>query len=436
MDFVINTGHRPQRQPITPNTAGFNLLTAIKNREGLARVRSLVLEGADIFSVSDGYWTPLTLAAHLGRTDIVHFLLDCMRQSQGESSNSSPHQGKWRCSVDSVNDGGLTPLLCAAKEGHADICRMLLEAGADVNYRNQLSGQTPLLVAIDNKQEKAVKVLLDYGADVQLTDNVGITPLYAAVNGDHLGIVQQLINAGCDVNIGSQDHAPVFIAARRGYLPILQVLRDAGCNIDVPNKYGVTPVYEAALKGNNAILEDLLDRGCDVNVPDMYSVSPLLAATMAGNRDGVEMLLNAGAWLQWRDSQGRCAVQLAIETGKASILELFLQRGVNISKRPHLTQREHTLLLELLLTSGLKQPPNMLLQRSVITSTYYSPQCRQWLNDFHTQPRSLKCLARGVIRRSLGNTILYGVPQLPIPSFLKDFVTFADSSTSSSCVLT
>ena len=99
----------------------------------------------------------------------------------------------------------------------------MLEAGADVNAKNASSKQTALLAAVEMKRKDVVEVLLDWSADVQLTDNVSITPLYAAIEANCCEIVRQLIETGCDVNIGSQDHAPLFIAARRGFLPIVQV---------------------------------------------------------------------------------------------------------------------------------------------------------------------------------------------------------------------
>lgn len=476
MDCSRSTHFCPQRQPVALDTADHDLIEAIKNSRDLHYIKSLLECGADMSSIPDGFWTPLTLASHLGKVCIVRFLLDWIQQKQDESSSGSTQLMKLGNLVDSVNEVGMNPLMCAAKAGYLDVCQLLLQAGADVNCRNIYSGQTPLLIAIDNKWDMVVKVLLEFGADTQVTDHVGITPLYCAANSDCCEVVRWLINAGCDVNIGSQDHAPIFIAARRGFLSIVKVLCEAGCEINIANKYGVTPLYEAAIKGNNNILQYLIDRGCEVNsTVDMYNVSPLMAATMAGNRVGVEALLNAGACLRWRDSQGRCAVQLAIEMGKASILELFLQRGVvNISKRPRLAQRlsmvysvfergylptaivllrgcsdldlsslsslslarEHPQMLELLLTSGLTHPPSTLLKRSVMNCVTFSPECRQWLRDYHSQPHSLKSLARGAVRRSLGNTILHTAHQLPLPSFLKDYIAFSDTSLSAACVLT
>ena len=92
-----------------------------------------------------------------------------------------------------------------------------------MNLQNQLSNQTPLLVAIESDKPDVAQFLIENFADVQQTDNVGITPLYSAIRLQTESIVGDLISSGCDVNIGSQDHAPLFYAARVGCLPIVKV---------------------------------------------------------------------------------------------------------------------------------------------------------------------------------------------------------------------
>lgn len=125
--------------------------------------------------------------------------------------------------LNSYDDNGDTPLISAAIKGHLELCRQLVSSGADVNLPNQLSYQTPLLVAIESNRLDVVKFLIENFADVQLTDNVGITPLYSALRLKSELIVSDLISSGCDVNIGSQDHTPLFYAARLGSLPIVKV---------------------------------------------------------------------------------------------------------------------------------------------------------------------------------------------------------------------
>lgn len=68
-----------------------------------------------------------------------------------------------------------------------------------------------------------MEYLINQGADAQIADNVNISPLYTAIKGGNSYLVHLLIDAGCDVNLGSQDHAPIFLAARLGLLAITQV---------------------------------------------------------------------------------------------------------------------------------------------------------------------------------------------------------------------
>ena len=76
-----------------------------------------------------------------------------------------------------------------------EIVRFLVEAGADVNVQNEISGQTPLMNA--NSAENA-RVLVDAGADVNARENHwGQTPLFYAWTAEHAKV---LLDAGADPN--------------------------------------------------------------------------------------------------------------------------------------------------------------------------------------------------------------------------------------------
>lgn len=65
--------------------------------------------------------------------------------------------------------------LGAARESSADICEMLLEAGADVNLRGKW-GRTPLMWAAANAPVETIQLLLDHGADINLVSGpYGVT---------------------------------------------------------------------------------------------------------------------------------------------------------------------------------------------------------------------------------------------------------------------
>ncbi|HEY1913064.1 MAG TPA: ankyrin repeat domain-containing protein [Vicinamibacterales bacterium] len=78
--------------------------------------------------------------------------------------------------------GGLTPLLFAAREGHAASVTALLTAGADINQVSAGDHTSPLLIATINGHFDLAKMLLEKGASPLSASENNATPLYAALN--------------------------------------------------------------------------------------------------------------------------------------------------------------------------------------------------------------------------------------------------------------
>lgn len=78
--------------------------------------------------------------------------------------------------------GGLTALLFAARDGHLETVKALLDGGADVNQPDPGDGTTPIVAAIINGHFDAAEYLLAHGADPKLAQRNGVTPLYAVLN--------------------------------------------------------------------------------------------------------------------------------------------------------------------------------------------------------------------------------------------------------------
>ena len=78
------------------------------------------------------------------------------------------------------------------------------------------------------------KRLLTAGADPNASDNVWLTPLHLAANGDSVDVVQLLIDAGADVNAVSEDkQTPLYITAQnttRARYVIAEALLAAGAD--------------------------------------------------------------------------------------------------------------------------------------------------------------------------------------------------------------
>ena len=77
--------------------------------------------------------------------------------------------------------GGLTPLLHAVRQGHAEAALRLLEAGVDINQTSSGDQTPPLLMAAVNGQFDLAVMLLERGADPNLASLAGTTPLFAVL---------------------------------------------------------------------------------------------------------------------------------------------------------------------------------------------------------------------------------------------------------------
>lgn len=87
-----------------------------------------------------------------------------------------------------------TPLMHAARRGHADIVRLLLEAGADPDRRDRDSNTALTLAAGDGHWE-AVAMLLDRGVDATVPDHCGETAFDYALRAGRSDIAARLKDA-------------------------------------------------------------------------------------------------------------------------------------------------------------------------------------------------------------------------------------------------
>ncbi|XP_008279716.1 ankyrin repeat and MYND domain-containing protein 2-like [Stegastes partitus] len=81
---------------------------------------------------------------------------------------------------------GMTPLMHAAYNGKADMCRLLLQHGADVNCNQHEYGYTALMFAGLSGKTDITSMMLDAGAETDLVNSVGRTAAQmAAFVGQH-----------------------------------------------------------------------------------------------------------------------------------------------------------------------------------------------------------------------------------------------------------
>ena len=249
--------------------------------------------------------------------------------------------------VNQALENGVTPLVLASENGHADVVKMLLaQDGVDVNHTNQ-HGDTPLFCASKKGYADVVEMLLAHdGVNVNQAIQHHGTPLSVASAQGHAGVVEMLLaQDGVDVNQGLDDgDTPLTLASENGHADVVEMLlAQDGVDVDVvggdlgnDRLYWSSPIIRAHT--NTEVVRLLLEAGADVNVimfTDDELSTPLSIASSAGHTEMVGLLLEAGADVNNNYQQHGCGwtpLHAAIENGHADVIKMLLaQDGVDVN---------------------------------------------------------------------------------------------------------
>lgn len=132
------------------NSHGLTPLLIACERNSAPCVRLLLSHGAQPLPDAKGLH-PLAVAAFCGCEEAASALLDSTAAAYASLLNT-------KC-----GEGEAAPLWWAARTGNAKMCKVLLEAGADIEGTNK-DGVTPLGAAEKYKKEKAAEVLRGWKA--------------------------------------------------------------------------------------------------------------------------------------------------------------------------------------------------------------------------------------------------------------------------------
>lgn len=236
----------------------------------------LIANKADVNSEDPVLGTPLMSASSKGEgSDVVRWLLD---------------KGAKR--------GSVNPILKAVKDGDVASARGLLASkGAELLEVKDENGMVPMMIASESGNDDLVKLFVDeYKADPN-EECSGFTPLFLAVQNDHLSTVQFLVGAKANVNVSDSTRgaSPIHLAASNNYLGMLQFLLDSKATPDCRDNNGLTPMHMAVSEGLTTAVRVLLESGADVLAQDGDGHSGIMHATMGNHPWTAALLLQHGA---------------------------------------------------------------------------------------------------------------------------------------------
>ena len=200
---------------------------------------------------------------------------------------------KYGVEVNSGDQGNMTALHWAAKEGKDIVCTYLLSVGADVNAAQDGHLSTPLIYA---NAMSTCRLLIQYGASVNMADKAAWTPLHTAAFCKKFDKVKLLVEAGADINaLTTKLENVVHKSAMNPHCPdLLTYFIKLGVDTDTENADGHTPFYISVKYINYEYAFILVKHSAKFKTESLNCKSPLRLAVEMANEKFIDLMLENG----------------------------------------------------------------------------------------------------------------------------------------------
>uniref|UniRef100_A0A3Q4H5T9 Neurogenic locus notch homolog protein 1 n=1 Tax=Neolamprologus brichardi TaxID=32507 RepID=A0A3Q4H5T9_NEOBR len=234
---------------------------------------------------------------------------------------------------------GFTPLMIASCSGggletgnseeeedaSANVINDFIYQGANLHNQTDRTGETALHLAARYARSDAAKRLLEASADANIQDNMGRTPLHAAVAADAQGVFQILIrNRATDLDARMHDGTtPLILAARLAVEGMVEELINCHADVNAIDDFGKSALHWAAAVNNVEAAIVLLKNGANKDMQNNKEETPLFLAAREGSYETAKVLLDHFANREITDHMDRLPRDIAQERMHHDIVRLM-----------------------------------------------------------------------------------------------------------------
>jgi len=293
----------------------------------LRRAELAVAAGADPYAATGLQFSPSECIVDAHNACLAEYphLLTALIEKYGVDVNCVA-EGNW-----------VTLLIASALHGSTKCIAVLLSHGADVNLPAVFEGDpvSSLHAAAQAGHVAVCRQLVEAGADIEFRGNLQFTPLHFAARNGHIGVVALLIQRGSDTRAtDSELYTPLMVACAYQQLLCVQALLPHA-DLGHRNNRGASLLHIAASGGGPAVLEVVLPRYVEAGLVDIPTGvdainanpagrTPLMSACLPSKYTEAKMLLKAGASRHAKDSDGMCPLHYCLMGASMACLQLLL----------------------------------------------------------------------------------------------------------------
>ncbi|MFT5359219.1 MAG: ankyrin repeat protein/WD40 repeat protein, partial [Polyangiales bacterium] len=258
--------------------------------------------GADPNGFVKGFGQPLWAAAGAGHGSIIGPLLAAgatggaralLRAARSDHADVVRALVAGGVSPNGEEGADQVPLVSACAESAFEAARALVECGADPNRRAERDSSA-LFCAVGGPEDRPdiVQLLLDAGAEVDPVDSIsGNTPFMWALFTGNGAMATVLLEAGADMKVRSKGRGTALqMAALRGMTEVVKRLLTAGVKVDLKNSDGATALLSAVPAGHTDVVSLLVNAGADKTIQNKGGYDALALATLYQHTEIIALL--------------------------------------------------------------------------------------------------------------------------------------------------
>ena len=223
---------------------------------------------------------------------------------------------------------------CSRQWGNLDIVKLLIENGADSNYRDASNGNTPFLAACGANYEHIASHLLPKVTSIHTADFEGNTAISGAASNGNVAFVKLLMAHGASIaKIPLLSKNLLLRMACSPFckdIPFVKTLLSVGAQINAQNPdHTCTPLLNACLAGSFELVKLLVEAGADVNYQNIKGDSPLLIACTTNNEAIAHYLIPRLSSIDLSNNEGFTSLAYACAFNYTDLIKVLLANGAH-----------------------------------------------------------------------------------------------------------
>ncbi|KAJ1323259.1 serine/threonine-protein phosphatase 6 regulatory ankyrin repeat subunit A [Microdochium nivale] len=317
--------------------------------ELLCLCQSRASDGSTRLRIPEGHAFRLLAPTNHGVSSAKHILaavkiaLECGALPDARCAGNPAVTPLWHCAKLLTTEAGNDDAAVTA------VARVLVDAGADVNFRDQKWGQTALHHAAGLGRPELAALLLARGADLYTEDNKGATAVsYATCAKSESDVMRVLLGHERQEDGSlSQATADLLHAKHQGFTPLVcalwhgraraaMALLESGVCASLAANGMNSPLALAVWRGSTvALCRKLIENGAGVDDVIVDLCTPLMFAVLSGSDESVQFLVEQGAnvdsVLPGPETVEEMAVlSVAARRGRLAAVRVLLKAGASL----------------------------------------------------------------------------------------------------------